>query len=224
MTPEMILAKMLSTPSTTVEKTASAPVPDESATLEKLAWADEMGRELAREHMEKKAVALPGAVSKGIGHAMGALTTSSGVKRGLVGAGVGAVGGAMKDPGQGGSRLGNMAVGAGLGAGAGVASGALARSAGSMNNVVGKTLGGAQTAVAKQTGNMASMAQSKNMASARGAAQRTSAANPFAGGKPAAVPKTAPAPAAIPAPKPATPAGMQPRFGATLDQARMGKM
>lgn len=221
MTPEMMLAKMLSTPQSSVEKTASAEEV-ESKAMEKLAWADEFGKQLAREHMEKVAV-LPGMVTKGLGHAMGALTTSSGVKRGLIGAGVGAAAGAVKDPGvdpatgQKKSRLANMAVGAGLGAGAGVAAGHLARSAGSMNNVVGKTLGGAQTAVAKQTGNIAAMQQGTAMAQARGAAQRTSTARAI---KPVA-PTSGAAPAA-PSPQMPNPA-TQPSMGKTLDQVRQGR-
>lgn len=201
MSPEMMMVKALSTKEPEIEKVAEAEVEDTEA-MDKLAWADEFGRELAREHV--KTAALPGMVQKGLGHAMGALTTSSGVKRGLVGAGVGAAAGALKDPGQGGSRLGNMATGAAMGAGAGVAAGHLARSAGSMNNVVGKTLGGAQTAVAKQTGNIASMNQGRQMAVARGAAQKTKALNPGA---------SAPGVASQPvAPKPAAPAAQKPGF------------
>lgn len=201
MSPEMMMVKALSTKEPEIEKVAEAEVEDTEA-MDKLAWADEFGRELAREHV--KTAALPGMVQKGLGHAMGALTTSSGVKRGLIGAGAGAVAGAVKDPGQGGSRLGNMATGAAMGAGAGVAAGHLARAAGSMNNVVGKTLGGAQTAVAKQTGNIASMNQSRQMAMTRGAAQKTKALNPGA---------SAPGVASQPvAPKPAAPAVQKPGF------------
>jgi len=197
MSPEMMLAKALSTKEPEIEKVAEA---DNTEAMEKLAWADEFGRELAREHV--KTAALPGMVQKGLGHAMGALTTSSGVKRGLIGAGAGAAAGALKDPGQGGSRLNNMVGGAALGAGAGVASGHLARAAGSMNNTVGKTLGGAQTAVAKQTGNIASMNQGRQMASARGAAQKTKALNPSAAGPGVASKPITPAAPAAPAKKP----------------------
>lgn len=238
MTPEMALAKMLanSVIEAEVEKTASVEDPLIES-KEKLAWADKLGRELAREHMEKISAipslpAVGSMVQKGLGHSMQALTTSSGVKRGLVGAGVGAVGGALKSPGvdpatgQQKSRLGNMAMGAGLGAGAGVASGHLARAAGSMNNTVGKTLGGAQTAVAKQTGNLASVQQAKQMAVSRGQSQRVAANNPFAGGKkaPTSSPVAPAAPKPVPAAAPtAARPELQPTNGMTLQQVRSGQ-
>lgn len=75
------------------------------------------------------------------GRAMGAALTSSTGRRALVGAGIGAAGGAVKhmasnDPNS--SLLGNMAAGAGAGALGGVAAKPLIQSAGGMNNAVGR--------------------------------------------------------------------------------------
>jgi hypothetical protein len=152
MTPEMMLAKMLSNTPAVVEKTASVAEVDttESDAMEKLAWAEEMGRDLAREEMSKVAAlpamgsllqgakaALPGikgSVQSGLGKGMLRTMQAGAGTRAAVGAGAGAalggVSGALKNPGvdpatgQQRSRLGNvasgMAGGAALGAGAGL--------------------------------------------------------------------------------------------------------
>lgn len=116
-----------------------------SALQEKLAMADQWGRELAHNTFEKQAGLPPimgsaaTTLGRGIGRAIGATSAATAGTRAAVGAGVGAVGGAVKhmagpvDPNTGkrqGSLLGSMAGGATLGAGAGLAAKPLADAAG----------------------------------------------------------------------------------------------
>jgi hypothetical protein len=114
---------------------------------EKIAMADQVGRDLARAVMEKTAIPGVGAMA---GTALRAVTRNSVGRNSLVGAGVGAAGGAVKhmasnDPNS--SLLGNMAGGAALGAGAG----ALARPGAKMLLQQGATrnAAGAATGYAK---------------------------------------------------------------------------
>lgn len=135
MSPEMMLAKMLATAQREVEKTASVEETEDLSAIDKLAWAEETGRELAREHMEKVAVTLPSmaGIQKGIGSAMHAtMGASKGMRAGVGAAGgavLGGAAGAMKDPGvnqqtgQKNSRLGNIAGGMALGGAGGAALG-----------------------------------------------------------------------------------------------------
>lgn len=64
MSPEMMMVKALSstTKEPEIEKVAEA---ESDEAMEKLAWADEFGRELAREYV--KTAALPGMAQKGLG-------------------------------------------------------------------------------------------------------------------------------------------------------------
>jgi hypothetical protein len=107
--------------------------------------------------------ALAAGAKKAVGTVAGKALTTGTAGRAAVGAGVGAVGGALKNPGEGGSRLTNMAVGAGLGAGAGVGAKAGVQRLGSMNNAAGRYVGGATKAVAKQTGNQAALGAARGM-------------------------------------------------------------
>lgn len=91
---------------------------------EKVAMADAQGRALAHAEMEKVALNPVGFLGRGFGAAANKVMTTEGTTRALVGAGVGAVGGAMVDPGMNsdgtqGSRWKGALIGAGLGAGAG---------------------------------------------------------------------------------------------------------
>lgn len=183
MTPEMMLAKLLSnTAPEMVEKTASS-VDGEPSVMRKLAMADEWGRELAREHMEKVAIPMPsmGALKSGIGQVAGKVMTTGAPTRAAVGAGVGAAAGGLKNPGydaQGNqkSRLGGMVGGALAGAGAGVAAKAGVQALGSSNTAAGKYLGGAVTAAGKQQGHLGYAVAGKQMAQARGTTQRAAVA------------------------------------------------
>lgn len=138
MSPEMMLARALATKQFEVEKTASVEESEDRslvAAMDKLAWAEEAGRELAREHMQKVAVTLPSmaGIQKGVGSAIHAtMGASKGMRAGVGAAGgaaLGGVAGAMKDPGvnqqtgQKNSRLGNIAGGMALGGAAGGAAG-----------------------------------------------------------------------------------------------------
>lgn len=107
--------------------------------IQKIAMADQWGRELAHAHIRMEKIANPAIkglvdVAKHmatkaapmVGKATNAVMGASAGRRAAVGAGVGAVGGALKDPGmsstgQPKSRLGGMLGGAALGAGAGLA-------------------------------------------------------------------------------------------------------
>jgi hypothetical protein len=173
MTPEMLLAKMLSS-EPQVEKTASVEVDDLSEAKEKLAWADGVGRELARRDLEKVALpsmgsmlqgakaALPGIGQKAktlAGQGMIRTMQAGAGTRAAVGAGIGAgvggIGGALKNPGvdpatgQQKSRLGNiatgMAGGAALGAGAGLAAKGAIRAAAGNKGAIGNATRGAMT-------------------------------------------------------------------------------
>lgn len=145
MSPEMMLARSLSTvqPVKEVEKTASVEDVSEEVAMEKLSRAENWGRELAREHMEKVAIpALPqvgAALKGGLGSAMHAtMGASKGMRAGVGAAGgavLGGAAGAMKNPGtdpatgQQRSRLGNVMSGAAGGAALGGAAGLGARKA-----------------------------------------------------------------------------------------------
>lgn len=159
MTPEMMLAKMLSTTPAVVEKTASVEDRSEAEAMEKLAWAESLGRELAKEAAGLPAMGsmLQGARSmagKGMLRTMQASTGTRALVGAGAGAAVGGVGGALKNPGvdpatgQQRSRLGNMAAGvaggAALGAGAGLgarkALGAVATGKGAIGQSVRGTM------------------------------------------------------------------------------------
>ena len=205
---EMRLAKALGYESTETEKLASA---YESLSIEELEaivrgemkktssihlsveWADQMGREMAKE-----AAPAMGLLQKGIGTAASKILSTGAGTRAAVGAGVGAVGGALKNPGvdpatgQQRSRLKNMAIGAGLGAGAGAAAGKAVTGIGSMNNAMGRYVGGATKQVAKQTGNATALQAATGMQIARGqkasALRATRQAAKVPGAAPAAQP------------------------------------
>ena len=186
MTPEMTLAKALSTPQISFEKTASTEDSEMQKAMEKLAWAEDVGRELAREHMEKVAVIPPlggvaGALKTGVGKLMhGAITTGAGTRT-AVGAGIGAAGGGLagftKDPGidpatgQQRGRLGNMAAGAvggaALGAGAGYGAKALATHIGSSGGKAGQYAGNAFKQELKRSGSVGGAQISHEMQAAR---------------------------------------------------------
>lgn len=135
MSPEMMLARTLATSQRELEKTAEAEDDSLVDAMDKLAWAEEAGRELAREHMQKIAVTLPSmaGIQKGVGSAIHAtMGASKGMRAGVGAAGgaaLGGVAGAMKDPGvnqqtgQKNSRLGNIAGGMALGGAGGAALG-----------------------------------------------------------------------------------------------------
>lgn len=145
MSPEMMLARSLSTaqPVIETEKIASVEDTSEAVAMEKLARAETWGRELAREHMEKVAIpALPqvgAALKGGLGSAMHAtMGATKGMRAGVGAAGgavIGGAAGAMKNPGtdpatgQQRSRLGNVMSGAAGGAALGGAAGLGARKA-----------------------------------------------------------------------------------------------
>lgn len=228
MSPEMMLVKALSTKEPEIEKVAEA---ENTEAMEKLSWADEFGRELAREHMEKIAInpmgsatkAFTGAAKAGLGKVMhGATTAGLGTRMGVGAAGGAALGGAagfMKNPGVDpatgkqrsriGGALAGAAGGAALGAGAGAAAKSGAMALGSSNTRVGRIAGQSLKAEAGATGNLAARQAATQMQLGRG--QRMAAAKTAV--KPAA------APAAVPAGNPQT----QPRLGKTLDQIRSGR-
>jgi len=146
MSPEMMLARSLSTTQPVVEeaeKIASVEDTSEEVAMGKLSRAEHWGRELAHEHMEKVAIpALPqvgAALKSGVGSAMHAtMGASKGMRAGVGAAGgalVGGAAGAMKNPGtdpatgQQKSRLGNVMSGAAGGAALGGAAGLGARKA-----------------------------------------------------------------------------------------------
>jgi hypothetical protein len=168
--------------------------------------------------------ALAGMAQKAVGAGAGKVLNTGLKTRAAVGAGVGAVGGALKDPGvdaqgQKKSRLGNMAVGAGIGAGLGAGSrmavSRVASGTGATGNYVRQ---GMKSAINSGTGGAATQAkalqQGKQMrqvaALERTGKMRASGslgrmATPRAAGAPAANPAAAAAAAA--------PAGMFQRAG-----------
>ena len=94
MTPEMTLAKALSTPQINFEKTASLENSEVQEAMEKLAWAEDVGRELAQEHTKEAFdVKALGEAAKTFGKSTGAL------HRTAIGATVGGLGGALSGGG-----------------------------------------------------------------------------------------------------------------------------
>jgi hypothetical protein len=172
MSPEMKLARALSNVPKK-EKTSSR---DEA--MEKLSWADEFGRELAREHMEKLAInPVSSLTQQVVGKGMHAALGTGALKRTAVGAAGGAAlggaGGLMKTPtvdpatGQRQSRLGNAmagAVGGGVvGGGLGLGARTAAHALGSSNSGIGRYAGGALKSEAKRTGHLGVGATSYEM-------------------------------------------------------------
>lgn len=178
---------------------------------EKIANADRIGREMAHEQRDglmkeaawqaSAAKFLTGKAMPAAGKVLGQAAASPRAAMALGGAGVGAIGGALKNPGvdpqtgQKKSRLGNIAVGAGLGAGAGAA---LGHSAGAVKAVQG--LPGKVMPKMQQLGTKATAWGQK--------------AEQAAGAIPKAAPGTPPLRAQKPAPSPMAPRPAGPVSGA----------
>lgn len=180
----------------------------------KMAEADRMGREMAHEHhldLFKEAAwqagvakALTGKVMPAASKLMGQAAANPKAALAIGGAGVGALGGAIKDPGvdpqtgQKKSRLKNIALGAGLGAGAGAALGHSGKVVGAVKGLPGK-----MAPKMEQFGQKAT-AWGQKAEQAAAIPKATASTAPIKGPKPAPSPMGKPTPAAAP---PAAPQG-----------------